>query len=327
MNTNLTVSSGDFESIPKYYNDPGSRLNWELVFTLPGWLQVWWENFGSGTQLYLRVVRQQEQVIGIAPLQIGTGAASIIGSIDVCDYQDCIVAAGHEKDFYVAILEDLKQNGILELNFEPVRNDSTIAKYLLPLLQEKPVQMSSRQVDVSMDMDLPETWEEYLTSLDRKQRHELRRKMRNLQDIGETNYRVIEEKAAIPETIDKFLKLFPESRGDKALFMTGKMQKYFHSLAIALAEYGVIKFGVLEFGQKPLAMVMYFDYHDNIYLYNSAYDPDYRSLSVGLISKIHCIKNSIERKKRRFDFLKGEEQYKHYLGGKELPLFNCRITL
>lgn len=74
-------------------------------------------------------------------------------------------------------------------------------------------------------------------------------------------------------------------------------------------------------------MIMYFDYRNNVYLYNSAYDPDYKSLSVGIISKARCIQDSIEKGKRIFDFLKGPEQYKYYLGGKEIPLYNYRISL
>ena len=66
-----------------------------------------------------------------------------------------------------------------------------------------------------------------------------------------------------------------------------------------------MRFGTLEFERQPVAMVMYFDYNNNIYLYNSAYDPAYRSLSVGIISKAGCIRDSIEKKKERFDFLKG----------------------
>jgi CelD/BcsL family acetyltransferase involved in cellulose biosynthesis len=105
------------------------------------------------------------------------------------------------------------------------------------------------------------------------------------------------------------------------------MQTFFNSLAKALAEIGVVKFGILEFGKKIVAMIMYFDYNENVYLYNSAYDPDFKSLSVGVISKAKCIQDSIEKGKKRFDFLKGNEQYKYYLGGNEIPLYSCRITL
>ena len=72
---------------------------------------------------------------------------------------------------------------------------------------------------------------------------------------------------------------------------------------------------------------MGFDYNDKMYLYNSAYDPQYDSLSAGLLCKILCIQESIQEGRKVFDFLKGNETYKRQLGGKEIPLYRCQITI
>jgi CelD/BcsL family acetyltransferase involved in cellulose biosynthesis len=72
---------------------------------------------------------------------------------------------------------------------------------------------------------------------------------------------------------------------------------------------------------------MCFDYRNNIYLYNSGYNPEYSWLSAGILSKALCIKDSIEKGRKRFDFLKGDEVYKYHLGGQELPLYRYTILL
>ncbi len=71
---------------------------------------------------------------------------------------------------------------------------------------------------------------------------------------------------------------------------------------------------------------MCFDYNNTVFLYNNGYDPQYSFLSVGLISKALCIKASIERGRGKFDFLKGAEEYKYRLGGKEVNLYSCQIS-
>ena len=109
--------------------------------------------------------------------------------------------------------------------------------------------------------------------------------------------------------------------------MNAEMRAFFSSLAEAMAKVGLLRFGFLELDLVPVAAVMYFDYNDSIYLYNSGYDPRYRQLSVGLLSKVLCIKDSIEKKKSRFDFLKGAEVYKYRLGGREIPLYRCQIQI
>jgi CelD/BcsL family acetyltransferase involved in cellulose biosynthesis len=327
LTNQLVISREDFDSISAYYLDPDLHLNWNLVFTLPAWLKVWWQHFSAGAELHIRSVKEDEKIIGIAPLQIKDQTASIIGSINVCDYQDFIVSPGHEINFFKNLLEDLKQKNIRKLHLETIRPDSTIVNFLMPLSEELGYQVDYHQTDVSSDIALPSSWDDYLKILDPKQRHELRRKLRNLDDIGRTEFRTITDKTSISSSIDTFLNLFPESRRDKAEFLTSDMKSFFRSLALSLSEVNAVGLGSLELAGKPLAMVMFFDYNGNNYLYNSAYDPDYKQFSVGIISKALCIRNSILNKKSRFDFLKGPEQYKLYLGGKEIPLFSCEITL
>ncbi|GAI92821.1 unnamed protein product, partial [marine sediment metagenome] len=73
---------------------------------MPPWLKVWWQELGAGAELYLGTVRQREEVIGIAPLLVREGKTSLIGSADVCDYLDFVVAPGKEEDFFGILLDD-----------------------------------------------------------------------------------------------------------------------------------------------------------------------------------------------------------------------------
>ena len=99
------------------------------------------------------------------------------------------------------------------------------------------------------------------------------------------------------------------------------------SLAEAMAKIGILKMFFLDLDNKPTATVMCFDYNGVAYLYNSGYDDRYRSLSVGLLCKVLNIKDSIERGKRKYEFLKGDERYKSKLGGKNIHLYRYRVNL
>ena len=160
-----------------------------------------------------------------------------------------------------------------------------------------------------------------------KQRHEVRRKLRRLQKAGNINYHFVEDSAAVHGVMDTFLKLFSQSRGEKAAFMTAPMESFFRSLADTMAEAKLLRFSILELDALPVAMNMCFDYNDSVYLYNSGYNPGYNSLSVGLLSKVLLIKDSIQRGRKRFDFLRGREAYKYRLGGRAVPLYSCQIII
>jgi CelD/BcsL family acetyltransferase involved in cellulose biosynthesis len=323
-----TVTEESLTNLGTYWSDSRDNLNWASVFVAPGWFQVWWQIFGSGAELFLRGVWQGQNIIGIAPLLIEGKTASFIGSADVCDYLDFVVTPGMEPDFFDILLNDLREQGINNLDLKLVRNDSTVLTSLAGIARKKRgCEVVCTPEDVSLEMDLPSTWEEYLAVLTAKQRHEVRRKMRRLSEVGKVDYYFIEDSAAVPAAMDIFLKMFAESRQDKATFLTDRRESFFRLLADTMADTGLLRLGVLELDTRPTAIIMCFDYHDCIYLYNSGYDPAYNYLSAGLLSKALGIKDSIQRGKKRFDFLKGAESYKYHLGGREVPLYRCQIAI
>ena len=315
------ISLENFESS---WNDL-QHLNLSSVFVLPRWLKVWSRAFGEDSQRYLFEVRENRNVIGIAPLMVNSGKALFIGSADVCDYMDFVVAPGEERGFFTAVLDKLKNDGIEELYLESLRHDSTVMTSLTDTAKDKGYEVTVTRENVSLDLDLPSTWDKYLGTLSPKQRRETGRRFRRLDEEGTINYRVVED--AKPEILDIFFKLMRVSRKDKAAFLTPRMESFFRAVAHTMADAGMLRFGILEISSKPVAAVMCFDYNEKVYLYNSGYNPEYGYISVGLLSKLLSIKDSIERGRKVYDFLKGPEEYKYRLGGKEIPIYSCGIIL
>jgi CelD/BcsL family acetyltransferase involved in cellulose biosynthesis len=294
---------------------------------LPPWLETWWREFGSDGELYLYAARQGGTVVGIAPLMVRGGEAFFIGSDDLCDCLDFIVAPGREHDFFQMLLDDLSGKGISPLTLKGLRPDSSAITYLVGMARDRGYKVSCTVEDVSLELDLPPTWDEYLSMLGQKRRHEVRRKLRRIREAGDIEYRIVEQSEDVPDALDVFLSLFRHSSGKKATFMTDRRESFFRAMARAMAQARLLRLCILELNASPVAAVMCFDYDKRVCLYNSGYDPQYASLSVGLISKILSIKDSIERGRRTFDFLKGAEDYKYRLGGREVPLYGCRVTL
>ena len=323
----ITITEESFDWLTSFWKDHGHDLRWDNFFVLPPWLKVWQETFAPESKPYFLVGRQAEKVTGIAPLLIKDGTASIIGSADVCDYVDFIVAPGEEGDFFRALLDDLKVRNVNLLDAGALRPDSVASTLLMDTARKMGYEVACEEEDISLERDLPPTWDEYLQLLNSKQRHEVRRKLRRLAEAGNINYRFVSEVESVPDFMAVFLKMFVESREDKAEFLTEQMEAYFKTMAVAMAEAGLLRAGILEVDSKSVAAIIAFDYNDIVYLYNSAYDPDYSSLSVGVLSKALYIKDSIERGKKRFDFLKGTERYKYHLGGTEVHLSRCRIKI
>ncbi len=327
LNTDFAVTEETFDSIAAYWLDSRYALNWECLFMLPAWLKVWWGEFGSTRAPYLWSVWHKDELIGIAPLMIEAETARLMGDSDVCDYLDVIVTPGQEAAFFEVLLQHLRKQGIAQLELDSLRADSIAFRHLAAAAKRLDYAVHSEPQDVSMELELPASWGEFLKQLTGKERHEIRRKLRRLNEAACVNFRVVESRAEVSKEIDLFFDLFKSNRADKSDFMTDQRASFFRSLANVMAEARILKLFFLELDETPAAAVMCFDYQSTVYLYNNGYDNQYRPLSVGLLSKVFTIQDSIQRGKNKYDFLKGTEAYKQRLGGKPIQLYRCQVEL
>jgi CelD/BcsL family acetyltransferase involved in cellulose biosynthesis len=180
------------------------------------------------------------------------------------------------------------------------------------------------QEDVVPGAALPATWEEYLAGLRKKDRHELRRKLRRLDDYGD--YRLVQAGGDnLQESLTAFLSLMEESKEEKREFLTPERGEFFGRMASAMNEAGYLRLFFLELDGERVAGSLCFDYGGRRFLYNSGYRLAYGAYSVGLLLKALCIKQAIEEGLSYFDFLRGQEQYKHHLGGQPLNLYRMTV--
>ena len=309
----------DFDRLEQPWQRIFESSGHKLLFSSPTWSRLWWDHFGAGSELYLASVVDHGETIGIAPLRLHDNKVKFIGSDEVCDFLDFVVREGREKVFFDVLLDHLFNHCLTSFELSTLLPDSATLNFLPEPARMRGLTVSSKQIDVTVDMQLPGDFATYLDSLKGKQRHEILRKERRLNEEGEINFSIRHEAPA--DKIDLFLRFFRESREDKNRFLTDEIAAYFRDLIALAARQGMLRMGTLEINSVPAAVTLCFDYQNDIYLYNSGYNPDYRWLSVGILSKYFCIKHSIESGKRRFDFLKGNEKYKFHLGGREVPLY------
>ena len=267
------------------------------------------------------------RTIGIAPLQRNEHTVRFIGDENVCDHLDFVVVPEASDRFYQILLKSLKKDGIKQLDLGLVRPDSSVMTQLLPVAEKAGYDISYEGVDISYELPLPGSWDDYLSILRGKERHEIRRKLRRLNEAGRINYRLVDGAFGINQEMETFLKLFRSNRSDKAEFMNDRMIAFFKELADSLNKVGILKLFFLDLDERPVSGTMCFNYHSTMYLYNNGYDDRFNSLSVGLLGKLLSIKKSIQSGRKTYDFLKGAEVYKRRLGGQPVQLYRCQIEL
>jgi hypothetical protein len=79
-------------------------------------------------------------------------------------------------------------------------------------------------------------------------------------------------------------------------------------------------------GKRGLTLYFSFRYQGVEYVYNSGYDPEYGRLSPGIVLAADCIRRAMERGMTVFHFLRGQEDYKYRLGGKEEKIYQIQAV-
>lgn len=296
-------------------------------FVSPAWLAAWWQCCGDGAELLLLTVADNGRLLGVAPLMVKGRTARLVGSEDVSDHLDFLLLEGDQQHFFTILISHLQQLGIRQLHAIPVRPESSVLRGLVPWARKAGHTVGLEERSVSVQMPLPAHWDVYLERLSKKQRHEVRRKLRRLAEAGEVSTRRITRPQETDAAMADFFHWFRLSREDKEIFMTPGRERFFRTLAGQLAEAGMLNMLALEVDGAVAAMVFCFELGSTTYLYNNGFNPRFRSASIGIVSKLMTIRDSIASGKICYDFLNGAEEYKFQLGGAAVPLTACTIDL
>jgi CelD/BcsL family acetyltransferase involved in cellulose biosynthesis len=326
LNRRLTVTQITMDAYQAIWSRDKGSLNWNCLFMLPFWLDTVCAYLGVKAEPTILTVHDGPVLLGIAPLAVAGQNASFLGSPDVCDYQDMVVAPGKESLVMQAVMDHLAGMGVQQLDLRTLRPDAVALGALNTIASQQGLKMQVLADEAAYEATLPETWDDFLGQLNSKQRHEVRRKIRRLESQSAFTFQMAPCDASIEASAAQFIQLFQMNRTDKADFMNPKMAAYFKALIQALAQHRLLRLFFLDVDGQPAATVLCFDYGQVRYLYNSGYDAQYQPLSVGILSKVFSIRQGIQAGCRCYDFLKGEEVYKERTGGQKVPLYRYQLA-
>jgi CelD/BcsL family acetyltransferase involved in cellulose biosynthesis len=170
---------------------------------------------------------------------------------------------------------------------------------------------------------LPNSYEEYIQSLGRKNRHELRRKLRKLETLGHIRTEQVSAPVELSEAIKRFISLHKKSSSAKHEFwqMHG-MSDFFFEVTHLFSFENWVELNILYVEDKWIASLLNFQYEETSYFYNIAYDRDFSAYSPGFYLFDFSIKQAIAKNKRITDFLRGREKYKYFFGAKDSRIYN-----
>ncbi|MEC8048137.1 MAG: GNAT family N-acetyltransferase [Chloroflexota bacterium] len=288
--------------------DDNPFLNYEINKT-------WFNIFGENSNL--KIFSDNKNFI--APMYFQKNVAYFCGGQDLFDYHDLISNQKVNKESIKQLFNEILENvNLIEL--KSIVSGSKLHKFASEI--EKEYEVNYINEDVCPIISLPDTFENYLLQLSKKNRHEIRRKIRKFENNLE--FEIIEtDESNVDEHLLEFLRLMklnPEKRNflnqSRIEFMS-KIIKY-----AILSNIGNLTFIKIE--NEMVATSFEFKNNDKLFVYNSGYNDNYSEYSVGLLNHIYNIKNKISEYKF-IDFLRGPEEYKYRIGCINQDLITIKI--
>ena len=253
---------------------------------------------------------------GVAALAREADGTITFSGGQLSDEQDVLAAPGTEADVAAAVAGWVAAQRPPRVRLEFVPEERPTLDAFDAALSGAGYRVTRNRQMVSPVLALPGSYDEYVGSLGKKERHELRRKVRRLEGAGTASFRFASE-GERGTVLDRFFELHRLSRGEKAGFMTPEVERFFRDTADALAPIDRLRLGVLSFDGADAAVLFGFSLGRVLALYNAAYDPGLASLSVGIVSHAWEIRAAIAEGYDTYDLLRGDEPYKYDLGAKD----------
>ena len=333
----------NFESLSEIkgaWNDLLEESISQAPFLAFEYLQAWWETRGGGewpqdSEPVIITATKNDQLIGVAPLFFannldGRPALMFIGAIEVSDFLDFLVKPSDLSEFLSGLLDFLENSTDLPawevLDLHNILEDSPTLPALAAETQRRGWNHEQVRLQPSPFIPLPGDFDAYLAQIDKKQRHEIRRKMRNVeQSLAEAGYTTVTDAETLTDETQAFIDMMAQDPSKKA-FLTEAMVEHIHNTARVMLDKGWLHLAFFTLDGNKAAGNFSFIYNNRLWLYNSAWEWDYREFSPGWVLLTHLLQWANENGIEEFDFMRGDEAYKYKFGGQDRFIYRVLVT-
>ena len=319
----------------------------------PIWQKIWWDVFGplDGRRLRVIALREGSRLVGVAPFLlrrhyyvpgVPVRRLELLASGEaqsdeiMSEYNGVIAERGREVEVARAAVAALRspEIGTWDELVMPVLSPDNPMTYAFHRALEAAGHPSELEAQTSaFYIALPGTWEAYLAQLSSPSRYLVKRTLRDLDAWagGEVAFEVVHDRAAfdVGRAIlrDLHAQRWEKEVGPGGVFGSRRFTE-FHDRAMRwLLDRGGLELAWLSARGQPIAALYNFVWGDKVYQYQGGRRMDLpKSIRAGIAVNVYAIQHAIERGRREYDFLGGDDRYKDQLSTAKRPLLRIRAT-
>jgi CelD/BcsL family acetyltransferase involved in cellulose biosynthesis len=301
----------------------------------------------DGQGLLIMAVRKDGELIGVAPfaemtmggLRVLRLLSSGLGEYSLADYQDLLLAEGHEEEGIDALCLDFAKRRWDLLHLQELPAASSNTKRLMEAAARRgwiPQLQSASDVHL---LPVAGAWDEYRATLSRSTRNDGGRLTRKLMAEHDASFLNVDgDEEQIARTMETLFDLHTQrwrAVGKPGIFHTEQQKDLHREVARRFAARGMLALSCLRAGDETIAVKYGFQKNGVRYYYSSGFsaDPRWEHFRLGLVLDLGLLKDAFDQGIRCVDFMRGDSHYKNHYRmdthlNQELTLFrNRRVRL
>jgi len=323
------------------------------------WLATWWKHYGDGRrdgrprrellhdrELYVLAVydgtvanadRNARQLVGIAPWYIDRSAlqGSVVrwlGDGEVCTDHGSLICRPHDDERVAAAIAEAladRFNDWDRLELGAVDAEDATVDHLLTALECRNCRASKETAGSCWVLDLPASWDDYLAGISKSHRKQLRRLERRVLESRRVVWHRVQNITELNAAWGVLVELHQRRRqslGQPGCFAARAFHDFHREVAERLLGRGQLRMSWLELDGTPAAAEYHLADGATTYAYQGGVDPDRLDAEPGRLSMIPCLRQAIEERHQRLDFLRGDEPYKAHWRATPRAMWNYRVV-
>jgi CelD/BcsL family acetyltransferase involved in cellulose biosynthesis len=281
-------------------------------FQTPEWLLTWWSHFGSGI-LRTFVFREDSRIVGIVPCFVhrwnGRRQVTLIGS-GISDFLDPPLDPSYSDVLVAALRAELGAFDDWDLcDWQDLSEATPLAA-----LGE------SREDTSCSELATGPHWDSFLEGRPRYLKRNLRRAFEAGNRMGGLRFAV--DRDADPDLLECLIEQhgarWRAAAGESGTIAANRSEAFLREVAGRLAERDLLRIFSLRLDSQVVAVILGMRAENTIFSYLTAFHPAYGKYGFGHHLLCRAIQYAHEQG-CRWNFLRGEEQYKLDWGARRIP--------
>lgn len=293
------------------------------------WLIGWWRTFGRDgkKRLCILLVFDDDTLVAVAPWYlnrtwVSAGCLRFLGDGIACsDHATVLIQDPYQTLALSAITDWLRRQAgkhWQSIQLASVDDDDTTVVPFVNRLVESGCELHVRETVGCWTVDLPDSWDAYLSGLSKNHRKRCRRWQRTYFDSNRAKV-VLRSVEDFQDGWDRLASLNEERRGyigDRSAFTDQRFHQFHLSILGNLLAQGKAELRELHLDGKRKAMEYTLQHEGTLFCYQSGMTMEPACDGYGNLSILALFRDAIERGCRRLDFLRGDEDYKQHWGAR-----------